>query len=115
MKMYIIIAIFIFRERAQRANVLLIIFNFHDNNFFNVIEVLQHFEDFDENINISINNEKVFCYIFIHIFVNDMSQQQENSNFKSQNVNLKCRFYFIINIKRDQLNYNLFKHECFHH
>ena len=83
MKIYIIIAIFIFRERARKVNVFLIIFDFHDNNFFDVIKVLQHFENFDENINILINDEKIFFCVFIHIFINDMLQQQENSDFKS--------------------------------
>ena len=110
-----IIAVFIFREQTRRTNVFSIIFDFHDSNFFDVIKILQHFKNLDEDINISINDEKVFFYVFIHMFINDMSQQQKNSNFKSQNANLKCQFCFIVNIERDQLNYNLFKHERSHH
>ena len=66
-----------------KINVFLIIFDYHDSNFFDIIKVLQHFEDFDEDINILINDEKIFFCVFIHIFVNDISQQQKNSNFKS--------------------------------
>ena len=48
------------------------------------------------------------------MYIRDMSQQQKNSEFKSQNVTLKCRFCCIVNIDRDRLNYDLVTNERFY-
>ena len=114
MRMYMIIAVFTFRERARRVNVLSLTLNSHDSNFANVIVTLQHIEDLDENLTININDEKIFLCVFTHMFVDDMSQQQKNFEFKSQNANLDCRFCYIVNTKRDQLDYDLFNNDRFH-
>lgn len=71
--MYIIIAIFTFREKVRRANVLSLTLNSHESNFANVIDVLQHLRDLDEKVDITINDEEVFLYVFTHMFVDDMS------------------------------------------
>ena len=114
MRMYMIIAVFTFRERTRRANVHSLTLKSHDSNFANVIETLQHLEDFDEDISITINDEEIFLCVFTHMFVSDMSQQQKNSKFKSQNANLDCRFCFISSTNRDQLEYDLVANDRFH-
>ena len=106
---------FFFRERARRVNVLSLIFDFHDSNFVDVVDVLQHMTDFDEGIFISINGEEVFLCAFNHMYIGDMFQQQKNFDFKSQNVTLGCRFCSIINTDRDRLDYDFITNERFHH
>lgn len=54
-------------------------FNFHDNNFLNVIEVLTHLIPLDQNELLTINDEDVFVCVFTLLYINDMSQQQKNA------------------------------------
>ena len=44
-----------------------------------------------------------------------MSQQQVNAEFKSQRVNLDCRFCFISNESRNNLEYDIVAYNRFHY
>ena len=114
MNVYEIIASFSFRKRARRVNVLSLTLGLHDSNFVDVVDALQHMTNLDEGISISINGEEVFLCAFNHMYVEDMSQQQKNFDFKSQNATLGCRFCFIVNTDRDRLDYDFVTNERFH-
>ena len=137
MGMYLIMASFTFRERARRANVLPLTLGPHGSNFADVIAALQHMGDLDEvskffisllpfrrsnadlkliqGLLMTINGEEVFLCSFPFMYIGDMPQQQESSGFKSQNANLGCRFCYIVNTERDQLDYDLVQNGRFHH
>ena len=115
MKVYIIVAALIFKKRTRRINVFSFILESHDSNFADVIKVIRFFVLLNENIKVLINEQKIFFCIFILIYIDDMSQQQKNFDFKSQETTLKCRFCFISVNERHKLNYNIVENERFHH
>lgn len=90
MRIYLIIAIFIFRERVRRFNVLSLMLDSHESNFVDVIDAFSVMRDLDSDISTSIENKKVFLCVFNLAYLDDMSQQQENSSFMSQNVDYDC-------------------------
>ena len=63
----------------------------------------------------TINERDVFLCSFPFMYIGDMPQQQENAGFKSQNANLGCRFCYIVNTERGQLDYDLVQNGRFHH
>ena len=115
MNMYVIVTALIFKERARRTNVFSFIFESHENNFSNVREALKSFISLDENMKLMINEQKTFVCVFTLTYIDDMSQQQKNSEFKSQRATLKCRFCFISINERQNLNYNIIENKRFHH
>lgn len=62
-----------------------------------------------------INEQKFFVCVFTLIYIDDMSQQQKNAEFKSQRTKFSCRFCFISINKRQNLNYDVISNEQFHH
>ena len=117
MNMYLNFAAFFYRKKIRRINVLSLTLKFHDNNFSNVVAVLQFFMfRFEQNEIVTLNDDQsVFICAFTLIYVSDMSQQQINSEFLKQRIKLSCRFCFINADERDNLNYNIVDKERFHH
>ena len=52
---------------------------------------------------------------FIMTFIENMSQQNVNVEIKSQKAKIDCRFCLISEDIREDLNYNIFENERFHH
>ena len=115
MKIYEIITTFTFNKKVRRANILLLILDSYKSNFADIIKAFQHVAILNEDLAITINKEEIFLYVFNYIYTSDMSQQQENLSFKSQNTNLKCRFCYIVNIDRNQLDYDLVMNKRFYY
>lgn len=114
-KIYVIVTALIFKERARRTNVFFFIFESHDSNFADVIEIMKSFVLLNEDIKVFINKQKTFLCVFTLVYIDDMSQQQKNSDFKSQRTTLRCRFCFISIDERHNLNYNILENERYHH
>ena len=53
--------------------------------------------------------------VFILTYIENMSQQQENSEFKSQKTIFDCRFCFVAANERHNLNFDVVKNDRFHH
>ena len=115
MNMYVIVTALIFKKRTRRANVFSLIFEFHESNFSDVIEALKFFISLNEDMKLMINEQKTFVCVFTLTYIDDMSQQQKNSEFKNQRATLKCRFCFISINERQNLNYNIIENDRFHH
>ena len=60
-------------------------------------------------------SQSIKVCIFSLITIENMSQQQINAKFKSQNANLDCRFCLISSDHRDDLNYDIIQNDKFHH
>ena len=57
----------------------------------------------DSGVPVTINGQETNLCDFVHMYIGDMPQQQENSGMKSQNGKLGCRSCFIPRIERDEL------------
>ena len=66
-----------------------------------------------KDIKLMINEQKTFVCVFTLIYIDNMSQQEKNSKFKSQRATLKCRFCFISVNERQNLNYNIIENKRF--
>ena len=87
----------------------------YKSNFKNIVKALIFILKLNKGIFININSEEVFICIFTLLYINDILQQQENSGFKNQYINLSCYLYFIkINVKGN-LKYNIISNEQYHH
>lgn len=113
MSIYLIIEAFTFHERARRANVFSLTLESHESNFNEVVRVLTSLRSLDEDILLSLSQSTRVC-AFTLCFLEDMSQQQVNAEFKSQRITLSCRFCVISADVRDDLKYDVIKNERFH-
>ena len=72
MKTYIQIIIFKFYERIRRVNVFFLIFNFHDNNFNDVINSFHNLRFLNKGIVFELS-QFTRVYVFTLCFLNDIS------------------------------------------
>lgn len=115
MSVYLIIAVFTFRERARRFNVLSLTLDSHESNFSDVVDAFSSMKNLDSDISISINDKKIFLCVFILAYLDDMSQQQKNSEFLSYDAHYDCRFCFVHKDQRVDLEFDIIQHDWFHH
>jgi len=96
---YMIFASLTTVEWARRSNIFLITLDFHDSEFNDVIKILQEdLTELNKDVEMYINDEKKFVCTFMMTFIDDTSQQQNNSEFKHQNALHDC-WYCIIKFK----------------
>ena len=115
MRIYVIVAALTFKERARRVNVFSLTFESHDSNFVDVIDALKSLISLNEDTKVLIHEQKTLMCVFILTYIEDMSQQQENSEFKSQRATFDCRFCFVAANERHNLNFDVVKNDRFHH
>ena len=65
-------------------NVLLITLGPHESNFSDIVEALQGLKILDQGQILSINEEDTFVCAFTLCYLEDMPQQNENAEFKTQ-------------------------------
>jgi hypothetical protein len=80
-----------------------------------VIGCLKSLSHLDRGVEVQIGNDKVLLCAFTMAYTGDMPQQQENSGYKSQNAKLGCRFCFISDEERGNLDYDIFNEGRYHH
>ena len=97
----------------RRVNVFFIIFEFHESNFDNIIEVFQNFRHFDQNTILNLSQFIRVC-AFLLCFLNDMSQQSSNFKFKFQKTNKNCRFCFILIENCNNFEFDIVKQKRFY-
>ena len=115
MGMYLIFAALSFRERARRANVLPLTLGPHGSNFGDVVNALGSLASLEEGLILNINGEDTLVCAFTLCFIGDMPQQQENAGFKSQRATLGCRFCFVQDVQRGDLDYDTTVNGRYHH
>jgi hypothetical protein len=96
-----------FSDRNRRANVLPITLVPHGSNFDDVVGALKQFKLLDKGVVVDINSEPAYMCVFTLCYTGDMPQQQENSGFKTQRGTRGCRFCFIDETIRGDLDYNV--------
>lgn len=107
MGMYLLLSNLATTERIRQPNVLPVTLGPHGSCLSDVIKALRHMTALDAGVEMSINGQSVFVCAFIHCFIGDMPQQQENSGFKSQNAKLGCRYCMIPSAERSNLEYDV--------
>lgn len=112
---YFIIAAFFFRERIRRLNVFALILKSHENIFSDVTEILNALSSLNVDEILFVNQKSIFVCAFIFCYFDDMSQQNENSNFMIQNVTHYCRYCLIETKDKKHFNFNTLKHEKYHY
>ena len=116
MSIYLNLAELSFWERIRRSNILTLTLRPHGSNFSDVIEAMQpSLAALNKREILSINDQDIFVCAFTLCYTEDMSQQQENSECISQQVNKRCQFCFVDAKDWDALNLNLIFTECYHH
>ena len=83
MKIYVIVAVLTFKKNLVELMCFYFIFGFHDNNFADVITALKSLIFLNENTKCLINEQKIFMCVFILTYIENMSQQEKISEFKS--------------------------------
>lgn len=117
LNIYMIFASLTTVERAKESNVFSITLDSYDSEFDDVIKALQEdLIELNKDVEMCINDENKFVCAFVMTFINDTSQQQNNSEFKHQNALRDCWYYYIIEFKiKAQLNFDTVALRCYHH
>jgi hypothetical protein len=115
MGIYYMFASLNFQERNRRQNVLPITLGPHGSNLDDVIRALQSLIPLDEGMTLDINGIETTVCVFTLCFIGDMPQQQWNAGFKTQRANRGCRFCFISEIERDNLDFDILNEGRFHY
>lgn len=87
MSFYMTLSDITVRDWSHHLNVFSIILESHDSSFDNVVLSLSALKKLNERLMMKINEQKTFIYAFIQVFIENMSQQQNNSEFMHQNIN----------------------------
>ena len=104
-----------FSDRNRRANVLPITLGPHGSNFEDVVDALKQFKLLDKGMDVDINGKTTHMCVFTLCYTGDMPQQQENSGFKTQRAIRGCRFCFIDETVRGDLDYNTIEEGRYHY
>ena len=115
MSIYMIFVAFNFNERMRRINVFSLTLEPHESNLNDVLNILSSLHNLNQRFVILDLSQSIRICIFSLVTTENMSQQQTNAKFKSQNANLNCRFCLISNDHRDDLNYDIIQNDKFHH
>lgn len=115
MGIYLIMAGLTLRERTRRSNVLPLTLGPHGSNFCDVIGAMQLMTKLDEGLTADIKGKSVQLFAFTLMFIGDMPQQQENAGFRTQRANRGCRFCFIEESMRADLDFDIINEGRYHH
>ena len=97
----------------RRANVFSLTLKSHDSNLNEIVDALSNLRRFDKEIWLDLSQFIRIC-AFTLCFLKNMSQQQINANFKSQNAIKNCRFCTIDAHVKNNLNFDIIKQNRFH-
>ena len=70
--------------------------------------------EFDRKTNLKINNNIKSIYIFIIIFLKNISQQTNNDKFLRYNIIMNCKICFYFKKKRRNLNFDIINKKRYH-
>lgn len=115
MGIYLLLANLATTERIRQPNVLPVTLGPHGSRLSDVVKALQHMTALDAGVVMSISGQSVFVCAFVHCFIGDMPQQQENSGFKSQNAKLGCKSCLIPSAERSNLDFDILTNGRTHH
>lgn len=113
MKFYLQLANLSFHDRMRRSNVFSLTLESHDSNFDDVVNALQNLRHFDREVVLELS-QLTRIIAFSICFLDDMSQQQANADFKTQRANRDCRFCFISANTREDLDFDIIRQDRFH-
>ena len=116
MGMYFIPASLSFHERARRVNVFPLTLGPHGSNFADVVDAMKaRLAVLDKGIEVQIKGETVLLCTPTTLYAADMPQQQKNAGMKSQRAILGCRYCFITNDQRADLDFDTFTNGRYHY
>ena len=113
MAVYFQLASLFFHERMRRANVFPLTLRSHGSNLNEIIDALSDLRRFDREVWLDLSQPTRVC-AFTLCFLEDMSQQQINAGFKSQNATKGCRFCTIDAHVRGNLDFDIIRQNRFH-
>src|SRR5271168_1425078 len=102
-------------ERNRRANVLPLTLGPHGSNFDDVVAALKSLIPLDRGTLLDIKGIPTMMCAFTLCYIGDMPQQQENSGFKTQRATRGCRFCFVKDTARGDLDFNTVEHGRYHY
>lgn len=116
LEVYMIFASLTIIKKARRSNVFSLILSLHESDFDDVMKSLQSdLSALDQDVKMMINEKKKLICAFVMIFINDMSQQHQNSDFKQFNAIWDCRYCIILLKKWEQLDIDIIFLRKYHH
>ena len=113
MKVYLQFAAFTFHKKMRRSNVFILTLNFHDSNLNEIFDALSFLRSLDKEIVFDLSQSTRVCAFSLCITKN-MFQQQTNAICKFMRAIFDCRFCFILNEKRKNLEYDIIQKRRFH-
>ena len=112
---YLISANFFYEKRRKFANMFILIFDFHETIFDDVVNFFfKSIRKFDRNLNFEINEKMIEICSYVINLIDDMFQQVENENFSHYNAQKNCRICFIFKNVRKDLEFDIIKNEKYH-
>lgn len=116
LEVYMIFASLTIIKKARRSNVFSLILSLHESDFDDVMKSLQSdLSALDQDVKMMINEKKKLICAFVMIFIDDMSQQHQNSDFKQFNAIWDCRYCIILLKKWEQLDIDIIFLRKYHH
>ena len=106
LNIYVIFTELKFHKQNCCLNVFSIILDSHANSMNDVIDTLFLMSLLNCEMKMNINNQQIKVCVYTLAFFENMSQQNENADFKQHNVLKDCRFCLIDQKEQEDLNYN---------
>lgn len=113
MSFYLQIAVLSFNDHMRCTNVFSLTLELHDSNFNDVVDALQNLRHFDQDVVLELLQSTRIC-IFALCFLEDMSQQQANAEFKTQRANKDCCMCLIFADAHADLEFNIVRQDRFY-
>ena len=114
MNIYFLMTAFFAKKKFRMFNVLLLILSSHDSNMTDVVNSLHNLFELDDDVWLKINEKNHFVCVFSLCYLENMLQQIENNDFKSQRNNISCRSCFVSIAQKDNLHFDVSSNERFH-
>ena len=76
---------------------------------------MRQFKHLDKGIVVEINGVPTMMCVFTLCYLGDMPQQQGNSGMKTQRAKRGCRFCYVVEDERADLQFDTNTHGRYHH
>ena len=94
----------------------MLILKLHDADSDNIINFfVSEFQKLNKRFSMIVNKQTQFICAFVITFIENMSQQAVNNDFLFHKILFECYSYFCNKKNRDNLLYNIIKHDHYYH
>ena len=115
MTFYLTFVCLSYNEKRKIANQFTFTLNFHEIDIKNVVEAFDKFvRNLNRELELMINEARIFVCVFCVAFLENMSQQIVNENFSHHNVDMSCKSCECSKTERNNLQFDVVERDRYH-